>query len=189
MVLLVLCIAGANVANLLLAQAAERGKEMAVRLTLGATRGALQRLMLMESVILALGGGLFGFALSLWATQALSAFHLPAPVPLDLNIHADWRVLLYTFALSVGAGLLLGIAPAWAASHPILSSALKGEGGLGATGTALEFAQCADRRAGRDVGGVAVRDGIVFAEHAARVGNRYRISIARRADYSRSIRA
>jgi predicted permease len=133
-VLLVLCIAGANVANLLLAQAAERGKEMAVRLTLGATRGALQRLMLMESVILALGGGLFGFALSLWATQALSAFHLPAPVPLDLNIHADWRVLLYTFALSVGAGVVLGIAPAWAASHPILSSALKGEGGLGRPG-------------------------------------------------------
>jgi predicted permease len=129
-VLLVLCIAGANVANLLLAQAAERSKEMAVRLTLGATRGALQRLMLMESVILALCGGLFGFALSLWATQALSAFHLPAPIPLDLNIRADWRVLLYTFALSVGAGVLLGIAPAWAASHPILSSALKGEGGL-----------------------------------------------------------
>src|SRR5579863_3549847 len=129
-VLLVLCIAGANVANLLLAQAAERRKEMAVRLTLGATRGALQRLMLMESVVLALGGGLFGFALSLWATQALSAFHLPAPIPLDLNIHADWRVLLYTFVLSVGAGVFLGIAPAWAASHPILSSALKGEGGL-----------------------------------------------------------
>jgi predicted permease len=129
-VLLVLCIAGANVANLLLAQAAERSKEMAVRLTLGASRGALQRLMLMESVILSLGGGLFGFALSLWATQALSSFHLPAPIPLDLNIHADWRVLLYTFALSVGAGVFLGIAPAWAASHPILSSALKGESGL-----------------------------------------------------------
>ncbi len=129
-VLLVLCIAGANVANLLLAQAAERSKEMAVRLTLGATRSALQRLMLMESVILALGGGLFGFAMSLGATQALSAFHLPAPIPLDLNIHADWRVLLYTFVLSVGAGVFLGIGPAWAASHPILSSALKGEGGL-----------------------------------------------------------
>jgi predicted permease len=89
---------------------------------------------MMESVVLALGGGIFGFALSLWATQALSAFHLPAPVPLDLNIHADWRVLLYTFALSVGAGVVLGIAPAWAASHPILSSALKGEGGLTRSG-------------------------------------------------------
>jgi predicted permease len=133
-VLLVLCIACANVANLLLARATERSKEMAVRLTLGATRGALQRLILMESVILALGGGLFGFALSLWATQAMSAFHLPAPVPLDLNLHADWRVLLYTFVLSVGAGLVLGVAPAWAASHPILSSALKGESGLARPG-------------------------------------------------------
>ncbi len=133
-VLLVLCIAGANVTNLLLAQATERSKEMAVRLALGATRGALQRLMLMESVVLALGGGLFGFALSLWATQALSAFHFPAPVPLDLNVHADWRVLLYTFALSVGSGVVLGWAPAWAASHPILSSALKGGGGLARPG-------------------------------------------------------
>jgi predicted permease len=133
-VLLVLCIACANVANLLLARAVERSKEMAVRLTLGASRGALQRLMLMESVILAFGGGLFGFALSLWATQALSAFHLPAPVPLDLNLHADWRVLLYTLVLSVAAGLVLGVAPAWAASHPMVSSALKGESGLARPG-------------------------------------------------------
>jgi predicted permease len=128
--LLVLCIAGANVANLLLAQAAGRHREMAVRLTLGATRRQLQRLTLMESMLLALSGGLFGFAVSLWATQALSAFHLPAPVPLDLSVSVDWRALLCTFALSVGSGLLLGLAPAWAASHPILSSALKGENAL-----------------------------------------------------------
>jgi predicted permease len=126
-VLLVLCIAGANVANLLLAQASGRHREMAVRLALGATRGHLRRLILLESVLLALGGGLLGFALSLWATQALSAFHLPAPVPLDLSVRVDWRVLLYTFALSVGAGVVFGLAPAWAASRPILSSALKGE--------------------------------------------------------------
>ena len=133
-VLLVLCIAGANVANLLLAQAAGRHREMAVRLTLGATRGQLQRLALMESVLLALGGGLFGIALSLWATQALSAFRLPAPVPLDLSVSVDWRVLLYTFALSVGSGVLFGLAPAWAASHPVLSSALKGESTLARPG-------------------------------------------------------
>ncbi len=133
-VLLVLCIAGANVANLLLAQAASRHREMAVRLTLGATRGSLQRLVLMESVLLSLGGGFFGFALSLWSTKALSAFHLPAPVPLDLSISVDWRVLLYTFALSVGSGLLFGLAPAWAASRPILSSALKGENALARPG-------------------------------------------------------
>ena len=126
-VLLVLAIAGANVANLLLARATGRYREMAVRLALGATRGRLQRLVLMESVFLSLGGGSFGLALSLWATQALSAFRLPAPVPLDLSVSADWRVLLYTFALSVGAGVLFGLAPAWAATRPMLSRALKGE--------------------------------------------------------------
>jgi len=133
-VLLVLSIAGANVANLLLAQATGRHREMAVRLALGATRGRLQRLILMESVLLALGGGLFGFALSLWATATLSAFRLPAPVPLDLSVSVDWRVLLYTFALSVGSGVLFGLAPAWAASRPTLSSALKGEDALARPG-------------------------------------------------------
>jgi predicted permease len=126
-VLLVLCIAGANVANLMLVQAAGRQREMAVRLALGATRGQLRRQLLIESVLLALGGGVLGMLLALWATSALSVFHLPAPVPLDISIHVDWRVLLYTFALSVGAGLLFGLAPAWAASRPMLANALKGE--------------------------------------------------------------
>jgi predicted permease len=126
-VLLVLGIACANVANLLLAQASGRQREMAVRLALGATRAHLMRQMLTESLVLALGGGLLGAALSLWATQALSAFRIPAPVPLDLNVTVDWRVLLYTFALSAGTGLLFGLAPAWAAARPILASALKGD--------------------------------------------------------------
>jgi predicted permease len=133
-VLLVLAIAGDNVANLLLARATGRHREMAVRLALGATRGRLQRLVLMESVLLSLGGGFFGFALSFWATEALSAFRLPAPVPLDLSVSVDWRVLLYTFALSVGAGVLFGLAPAWAATRPMLSSALKGEDALARPG-------------------------------------------------------
>jgi predicted permease len=126
-VLLVLCIACANVANLLLAQASGRQREMAVRLAVGATRGQLMRQMLTESVMLAIGGGLFGVVLSLWATRALSTFQTPAPVPLDLSLNVDWRVLLYTFAVSVGSGLLFGLLPAWAASRTILSSALKGE--------------------------------------------------------------
>ncbi len=129
-VLVVLCIACANVANLLLAQAASRQREMAVRITLGATRGQLLRQMLTESVLLALAGGVFGCFISLWATHALSAFHLPAPIPLDLSIRVDWMVLLYTLALSVGTGLLFGIAPAWAASRPMLINALKGEDAL-----------------------------------------------------------
>jgi predicted permease len=126
-VVLVLGIACANVANLLLAQASGRQREMAVRLALGATRAHLMRQMLTESLLLALGGGLLGVAFSLWATQALSAFRIPAPVPLDLNVTVDWRVLLYTFALSAGTGLLFGLAPAWAAARPILANALKGE--------------------------------------------------------------
>jgi predicted permease len=133
-VLLVLGIACANVANLLLAQAATRQREMAVRIALGATRGQLLRQMLVESVLLALGGGVLGTAVSLWATSALSAFHVPAPVPLDLRITVDWRVLLYTFALSVGSGLAFGLIPAWIASRPILSTALKGEDALARPG-------------------------------------------------------
>lgn len=125
-VLLVLCIACANVANLLLSQASGRQREMAVRLAVGATRGQLMRQMLTESVVLAIGGGLLGVMLSLWATRALSTFRPPAPVPLDLSVSVDWRVLLYTFAVSVGR-LLFGLAPAWAASRTILTSALKGE--------------------------------------------------------------
>lgn len=136
-VLLVLGIACANVANLLLAQAATRQREMAVRIALGATRAQLLRQMLAESILLALGGGVLGTALSLWATSALSAFHVPAPVPLDLSVTVDWRVLLYTFALSVGAGLLFGLIPAWIASRPILINALRGEDALARPGRRL----------------------------------------------------
>ncbi|MGC1296678.1 MAG: hypothetical protein WA869_16705 [Alloacidobacterium sp.] len=83
--------------------------------------------MLVESTLLALGGGLFGLLLCLWATSALSAFHLPIPLPIDLAIGIDWKVLFHTSALSIGTGLMIGIVPALAASRPILSRALKGE--------------------------------------------------------------
>jgi predicted permease len=133
-VLLVLAIACANVANLLVAQTLGRQRETAVRLALGATRIRILRQMVLESVLLALGGGTLGVLLSLWATQALASFRLPAPVPLNLTLSVDWRVLAYSFALSVGAGLFFGIAPAWAASRPILSNALKGEDALARPG-------------------------------------------------------
>jgi predicted permease len=126
-VLLVLAIACANVANLLLAKGVARQREMAIRIALGAARRQLMRQMLTESVLLALGGGVVGILLALWATGALSAFHLPTPVPLDLSIAVDLRALLYAFALSVVTGLLLGIVPAWIASRPVLTRALKGE--------------------------------------------------------------
>jgi predicted permease len=125
--LLVLCIACANITNMFLAQASGRQREMAVRLALGATRRHLLHQMLTESVLLAFGGGLFGIALSLWATHALAAFRVPAPVPLDLGVNVDWRVLLYTFALSVATGIVFGLAPAWAVARPIIANGLRGE--------------------------------------------------------------
>ena len=138
-VLLVLFMASANVAALLFAQAAGRQRDMAVRLALGATRSRLRMQMLMESALLGLGGGVVGVLLCLWATQALSALHLPAPVPIDVRIDVDWRVLLFAFALSVISGLLLGMAPAWAASHPMLAKALKGEDALVRPGRRLSL--------------------------------------------------
>ena len=133
-VLLVLCIACANVANLLLAKGVARQREMAIRLALGAARTKLLRQMIMESILMALGGGLVGILLALWATGALSAFRVPAPVPLDVSVAVDWRVLLYTFVLSVATGLFLGLVPAWIASRPVLTSALKGEDAMARPG-------------------------------------------------------
>jgi predicted permease len=133
-VLLVLAIAGANVANLLFAQAVARQKEMAVRLALGATRARLRKQVLIESLWLALAGGLLGVALSMGATRGLAAFRVPAPVPLDLAVNADWHVLLFSFLLSVLCGLALGLGPAWAASRPMLVNALKGEDALARPG-------------------------------------------------------
>ena len=138
-VLLVLGIACANVANLLLAQSSSRQREMAVRIALGATRRQLLEQMLLESLLLALAGGLFGMLLTLWATSALSAFRIPAPVPLDTTVSIDWRVLLYTFVLSVGTGLVFGFGPAWIASRPVLASALKGEDAFDRPGRRLNL--------------------------------------------------
>jgi predicted permease len=90
----------------------------------------LRRQVLIESTLLGLAGGLLGAFFSFWSTQSLSAFHLPAPIPLDVHVGIDWRTLLYTVVVSVLCGVLLGLAPAWAAARPILSNALKGEDAL-----------------------------------------------------------
>jgi predicted permease len=136
-VLLVLAIAGANVANLLFAQAVARQKEMAVRLALGATRARLRKQLLLESLFLALAGGLLGVVLSLVATRGLSTFRIPAPIPLDLAVNTDGHVLWFSFVLSVVCGLALGMGPAWAASRPLLVNALKGEDALARPGRRL----------------------------------------------------
>ncbi len=132
--LMVLGIAGANVGNLFLVQARGRQREFAVRIALGATRLHLLYQMLIESVILALCGGLCGVALSLGATRGLASFRVPAPVPLDLTVNVDARVLLYSFLLSLATGLLFGLMPAWTVVRPMIATGLKGEDQLARPG-------------------------------------------------------
>jgi predicted permease len=133
-VFFVLLIACANVGNLFLAKAAGRQHEMAVRIALGATRGQLLRQVLTESVVFSLLGGLFGVLISVWAIGGLSSFRFPVPVTLDLNVGIDYKVLLFTFLLSLATGVLFGLLPAWTAAWGSPSTALKGEDVLASPG-------------------------------------------------------
>lgn len=119
----------ANIANLMLARASARSKEIATRLALGAGRGRLIRQLLTESLILAAGGGGLGLALTAWAVRHIGAFRLPVPLPLDLSIPVDWRVVVFSAALSVVTGVVFGLIPALRASSPNLAGPMTRDGG------------------------------------------------------------
>ena len=147
---LVLLIACANLGNLLLARGAARGREIAVRAALGATRTRLIRQLLTESLLLAVAGGIVGAVLAVWALSSISVLGGEALATLP-KIRLDLRVLAFTAALSLVTGILFGLAPALLLSRHTLSEALK------------ESAPSVSPRSGR------LRSGLVVAEVALSV--------------------
>ena len=124
---LVLLIACSNVANLLLARAMGRQKEMAVRVSMGAGRGRILRQMFTESALLALIAGAAGLGISVYATSLIQAFEPPIGIPIVMDLEPDWRVLAFTFGTAVLTGLLFGLAPALQTFRADMFAALKSQ--------------------------------------------------------------
>ncbi len=135
----VLIIACANIANLLLARSTARANEMAVRLSIGASRGQLIRQLLVESCLLAIMGGIAGLFVAHWTLSSILLL-LPAETTQIISVSMDAREIAFASALSIGTGLLFGLVPAFLSTRPDLASTLKGTAGQPAgAGTAKWF--------------------------------------------------
>jgi len=127
---LVLLIACANLANLLLARAANRQKEIAVRLAVGASRGRIVSQLLTETLCLSGLGGLAGLAFAFWADRALMAIYLPADSGgLSISTSPDVRILLFTLVVTIVTGLFFGLVPALKTTKPDIGKTLKDQAG------------------------------------------------------------
>ena len=127
---MVLLIACANIANLLLARATGRQKEIAVRLAMGATRGRIVTQLLIETLSLSALGGVLGLALAFWADKALIALYLPSDsTRLDISTAPDLRILFFTLAVTVFTGVVFGLAPALQSTRPDVGRTLKDQAG------------------------------------------------------------
>jgi predicted permease len=124
-VVLVLFVACANLAGLLLARAMDRRKEIAIRLAMGANRWRLIRQLLTESVVLSVAGGVVGLLLALWLINLLLTFRPPLDFPLTVDISLDWRVMVFSFLISLLTGIVFGLAPALQSTRLALVPALK----------------------------------------------------------------
>jgi hypothetical protein len=127
---MVLLIACANLANMMLARGVDRRPEIAVRLSVGASRLRLVRQLLTESLLLSVAAGLIGFCLSVWVMRGASQLRMPYPVPVRFDLTPDAGAFLFTLILATLAALAFGLAPAWRATRADISSALKQSGAV-----------------------------------------------------------
>jgi len=128
---LVLMLACVNLANLLLARATERRKELAIRLAVGASRPRIVRQLVTESILLSLAGGLGGVMLALWINSLVASIKLPTDIALNFDLQVDWRVLVFALVVSLATGIVFSLLPALQSSRPDLVPALKDEASMG----------------------------------------------------------
>ena len=127
---LVLLLACVNLANLLLARATERRRELAIRLAVGASRARIVLQLVTESVLLSLAGGFGGLLLAAWINDLVASIKLPTDIALVFDLRLDWRVLIFALVVSLGTGIFFSLLPALQSSNPELVPALKDEAAM-----------------------------------------------------------